>query len=37
MKRLAYERVGYFKAMWLEPGEALRILEGAEVQNVRLY
>ena len=36
-KRLAYKRVGYFKAMRLAAGEALEILKAAEVQNIRLY
>lgn len=36
-KRLAYKRVGYFRAMRLEDGEALQILEGTEVQDIRLY
>ena len=36
-KRLAYKRVGYFKAMRLEAGEASQILKGAEVQDIRLY
>ena len=36
-KRRAYKRVGYFKAIRLEAGEALQILEGAEVQDIRLY
>ena len=36
-KRLAYKRVGYFEAMRLEPGEAIQILEGAEMQDIRLY
>ena len=36
-KRMAYKRVGYFKAMRLEAGEALQILEGAEMQDIRLY
>ena len=36
-ERMAYKRVGYFKAMRLEAGEALQILEGAEKQDIRLY
>ena len=36
-KQQAYERVGYFKAMRLEAGEALHILEGAELKDIRLY
>ena len=36
-KRLAYKRVGYFEAMRLKAGEALQILEGAEMQDIRLY
>ena len=36
-KQQAYKRVGYFKAMRLEAGEALQILEGAEVKDIRLY
>ena len=36
-KRTAYKRVGYFQAMRLEPGEALQILEGAQVQDVRIH
>lgn len=36
-KRLAYKRVGYFRAMRLEDGEALQILEETEVQDIRLY
>ena len=36
-KRIAYKRVGYFKAIHLEEGEALQMLEGAEMQDIRLY
>ena len=36
-KRTAYKRVGYFQAMRLEAGEALQILEGAQVQDIRIY
>ena len=36
-KRMAYKRVGYFRAMRLEAGEASQILEGAEMQDIRLY
>jgi hypothetical protein len=34
---LAYKRVGYFSAMHLVTGEAVQILKGAEVQEIRLY
>jgi hypothetical protein len=33
----AYERVGYFSAMQLKEGEAVHILEGAELQRIHLY
>ena len=36
-KRMAYKRVGYFRAIRLEVGEVLQILEGAEMQDTRLY
>ena len=36
-KRLPFKRVGYFKSERLEAGEASQILEGAEVQEIRLY
>ena len=36
-KRLPFQRIGFFKSVRLEAGEALQILEGAEVQDIRLY
>ena len=36
-KRLPFKRVGFFESVHLEAGEALQILKGAEVQDIRLY
>ena len=36
-KRLPFKRVGFFESVRLEAREALQILKGAEVQDIRLY